>query len=217
MRSASFLEEVLWFLKEDFECFLSCDLEVASQKYIHTKHSRSLGKCCLFPWVGLIGTDSLVPRLSVGTHQEPGYEATMSHTQKFYSTSKIRSIASKMCERIIFDFWMNCHTYTLKPTCVVNAFQCIGQTILIYFPQGLCHLCPRGWPTAQVPLQPCVHHLNHALLWVGLKLAPNVIKYGGREVQGVSEVKPHGCDISQLYQQVVQVYQFIWRERRKID
>ena len=65
-------------------------------------------------------------------------------------------------------------------------------------------------------MQPCVHHLNHALLGVGLKLAPDVIKYRGWEVQGISEVKPQGGDISQLNQQVVQVDQFIWREKEKL-
>ena len=65
-------------------------------------------------------------------------------------------------------------------------------------------------------MQPCVHHLNHALLGVSLELAPDVIKYRGWEVQGISEVKPHGVDISQLNQQVVQVDQFIWREGEKL-
>jgi len=196
MRSASSSEEALCFLKEAFEnAFWVVALK------LHHIHTRPLGMGKKLPasLVGLMGTDSLITRPRVRRETWPGYEVKAlspyePHTKVIQYFE--RSIASKMCDRIIFDIWMDCHTYTCRPTCVVNAFQCIGQTILIYFSQGLCHLSPRGWPMAQVPLQPRVHHLNHALLWVGLKLAPNVIKYGGWEVQGVSEVKPHGGDIS---------------------
>ena len=86
-------------------CKFFSGFKVASQKYIYTR-PWGFAKKLLVSLVGLIGTDSLVPKVCVRKEIQHGYEAKASSPYEPHPAVIQHfecSIASKMCTRIILD------------------------------------------------------------------------------------------------------------------